>query len=199
MKFKPDIFPGLLFGLSGVTVIFGALNTDVELLLPLIGDGTLRFCGKVLDFSFPGVIRLGESGISDKLDCIIEFFDGDLVAIFAIELFSLFDEIDAPNGVYILSYRGSHEVVLRSLGLDCLSIEVSATSLGLIRSRWQTLANASFELRVDDTGRRYFHSGLNTLMSLSLSVNDESPRVEMCNLLAPVFLLFVFIGVVSKF
>lgn len=46
---------------------------------------------------------LGESGISDKLEFIIEFFDTVLFTIFVVELFSLFDEIDAPNGVYILS------------------------------------------------------------------------------------------------
>lgn len=68
MKFNPDIFPGLLFGLSGVTVILGVLKIDVELLLPLIGDGTLRFCGKVFDFSLPGVKSFGESGISDKFE-----------------------------------------------------------------------------------------------------------------------------------
>lgn len=56
IKFNPDIFPGLLFGLSGVTVILGVLNIDVELLLPLMGDGAFIFCGRVLDFSLAGEI-----------------------------------------------------------------------------------------------------------------------------------------------
>lgn len=195
IKFNPDIFPGLLLGLSGVTVILGVLNIDVELLLPLIGDDVFIFWGRVFDFSLAGEIIFGESGISDKLEFIIELFDTVLFTIFVVELFSLFDEIDAPNGVYILSYRGSHEVVLLSLGFDCFMIELSATSLGLVRSRWPTLASASFELTVEDTGRRNLRSGLNMLISLSLSVKDESPRVGVCSRLMLAFLLFILVGV----
>lgn len=90
-------------------------------------------------------------------------------------------EIDPPIGENILSYRGSHDVVLRSLGFGLITL-LSATSLGLVSSRWATLANASFELIVDDNGRRNRRWGLNTLTSLSLSVNDESPREGTCNL-----------------
>lgn len=99
IKFSPDIFPGLLLGLSGVIVILGVLNIEVELLLPRIGDGTVRFCGNVFDFSFPGVRSFGESGINDKLEFNIEF----LLPIFVVELFNLFDEIEPPNGENILS------------------------------------------------------------------------------------------------
>lgn len=116
MKFNPDILPGLLLGLSGVTVIRGVLNMDVELLLPLIGDDMLRFCGNVFDFSFAGDISFGESGMSDKLEFIIEVFEDDLFTIFVVELFNLFDDIEPPIGANILSYRGSQEVVLRNLG-----------------------------------------------------------------------------------
>lgn len=195
IKFKPDILPGLLFGLSGVTVILGVLNIDVELLLPLIGDGAFKFCGRVFDFSLAAGIIFGESGISDKLEFIIELFDTVLFTILVAALFNLFDEIDARKGVYILSYRGSHEVVLLSLGFDCFIMELSATSLGLVRSRWQTLASASFELPVEDTGRRNLRFGLNMLMSLSLSVKDESPRVGVCRRLTLAFLLVGFVGV----
>lgn len=76
---------------------------DVELLLPLIGDGTLRFCGSVFDFSFAGDKSFGESGISDKLEFIIEVFEGILLPIFVVELFSLFDETDPPMGENIRS------------------------------------------------------------------------------------------------
>lgn len=103
MKFNPDIFPGLLFGLSGVTVILGVLKIDVELLLPLIGDGTLRFCGKVFDFSLPGVKSFGESGIKDKLEFCIEFLEVILFPILEVELLSLLFEIDPPIGEKILS------------------------------------------------------------------------------------------------
>lgn len=132
------------------------------------------------------------------MEFIIELFDGVLFIILVVELLSLFDEIDVPNGVYILSYRGSHEVVLLSLGFDCFIMELSATSLGLVRSRWPTLASASFELIVEDTGRRNLRSGLNILMSISLSVKDESPRVGVCSRLMLSFLLFGFVGVVFR-
>lgn len=136
IKFNPDIFPGLLLGLSGVTVILGVLNIDVELLLPLIGDGTFRFCGSVFDFSFVGDKSFGESGISDRLEFIIEVLEGNLLPIFVVELFNLFVEIDPPIGVNIRSYRGSHDVVLRNLGLVFFMMVLWATtSLGLVRSR----------------------------------------------------------------
>lgn len=93
----------------------------------------------------------------------------------------MFVEIDPPIGENILSYRGSHDVVLRNLVFVGLITLPSATSLGLVSSRWATLANASFELIVDDNGRRNRRSGLNMLTSLSLSVNDESPREGICN------------------
>lgn len=173
MKFNPDIFPGLLFGLSGVTVILGVLKIDVELLLPLIGDGTLRFCGNVFDFSFAGDKSFGESGIKDKLEFCIEFLDAILFPIFDVELFSLLLEIDPPIGEKILSYRGSHDVVHRNRGLVGLIELLSATRRGLIKSRWPILVSASLELTVDDSGRRRI--GLKRLTSLSLSVYDESP------------------------
>lgn len=89
MKFNPDILPGLLFGLSGVTVILGVLKIDEELLLPLIGEGTFRFCGSVFDFSFAGDKSLGESGISDKFEFIIDVLEGILLPILFVELFNL--------------------------------------------------------------------------------------------------------------
>lgn len=200
MKFNPDILPGLLFGLSGVTVIFGVLNIDVELLLPLIGDGTLRFCGKVLDFSLPCTRSFGESGIRDKFEFNIEALDSDLFAIPADELLSILDEIDTPKGEKTLSYRGSYDVVLRNLGFDCLRTPLSATSLGLVRSRWPSLDSASLELTVDDKGRRNRRSGVKTLMSLSLSVKGESPLDCIRNLaLSDACLLFGFVDPLCKF
>lgn len=103
IKFSPVILPGLLLGLSGVTVILGVLNIDVELLLPLMGDGTLRFCGSVFDFSFAGDKSFGESGINDKLEFIIEVLDGILLPIFVVEVLSLLDETDPPIGENIRS------------------------------------------------------------------------------------------------
>lgn len=53
---------------------------------------------------------------------------------------------------------------------------------------------------MDDKGRRNRLSGLNALMSLSLSVKDESPRDGIRNLpLSDAFRLLVFVEMLSIF
>lgn len=99
---SPDIRPGLLFGLSGVTVILGVLKIDVELLLPLIGDVAIRFCGNVFDFSLLGESIFGESGINDKLEFRIGLLEDNLLPILEVELFNLC-ETELPNGENTLS------------------------------------------------------------------------------------------------
>lgn len=90
--------------------------------------------------------------------------------------------------------------MLRNLGFEGLITLLSATSLGLVSSRWATLASASFELTVEDKGRRIRLSGLKKLTSLSLSVNDESPRDEICNRpLSDRLCLFGFAVILSRF
>lgn len=148
----------------------------------------------------PGDRSFGESGINDKLELSIEALVWHLFPILDVELLSLLDEIEPPKGVNILSYRGSHDVVLRNLGFECLRRPLSATSLGLNKSRWPTLASASLELTVDDKGRRNRRRcGLNTLTSLSLSVKDESPRDGIRNLPSSETFLLGFIETVSMF
>lgn len=83
--------------------------------------------------------------------------------------------------------------MLRNLGFVFFISVLCATSLGLVKSRWPNLVRASLELAVEDKGRRNRLVGLNALMSLSLSVKDESPRDGIRNLpLTDAFLLLVF-------
>lgn len=84
-------------------MIFGVLNIDVELLLPRIGEGVFKFCGNVFDFSLGGESIFGASGIKERLELRMGFFEGNLTLILEVELFSLLDEIDVVRGEYILS------------------------------------------------------------------------------------------------
>lgn len=88
--------------------------------------------------------------------------------------------------------------MLLSLGFECLWGLFSVAIRGLVESLCAIRANASLELIVEDRGLLSLLCGLNVLTSPSLSVIEESPRDDKCNL-SVAYLLFGFIGISSMF